>query len=133
MKLENLKQFCEEHGIELIVLFGSIASGRSHPASDADIAVKLGPGADLSKLDLVYEFNDLYPARSIDLVCLTQNTDPLLLYQIFSMGQLLYEKNPGAFVGEKLRAWKLYIDTQKLRRMQNSYLNRFLKQINHVT
>jgi predicted nucleotidyltransferase len=125
MEIGEIKDFCRENSIELFVLFGSGALGTIHAASDIDVAVKFRKGADISRLELIYRLDDLFDGKCIDLVILTADTDPLLLYEIFSQGRLLYEEHPGIFEREKLRAWKLYIDTEKLREMQKKYLKEF--------
>jgi predicted nucleotidyltransferase len=128
MKTEEIRGFCKENGIELFVLFGSHTTiGKIHPASDIDVAVKFRRGTDISKLELIYRLDDLLDGKHVDLVVLTTDTDPLLLYEVFFHGSLLYEENTGVFEREKLRAWKLYIDTKKLRKMQRQYLKEFVE------
>jgi hypothetical protein len=72
---------------------------------------------------------DLLDGKHTDLVILTADTDPLLLYDIFFHGRLLYEEHPDIFKREKLRAWKLYIDTEKIREMQRRYLKEFVERV----
>jgi predicted nucleotidyltransferase len=129
METEEIRRFCEENGIELFILFGSRALGRIHPASDVDVAVKFRRRTDISKLELIYRLDDLLDGKHVDLVILTADTDPVLLYEVFSRGQLLYEEHPGIFEREKLRAWKLYIDTEKIREMQRRYLKEFVERV----
>lgn len=129
----KIKDFCIKNKIQLMVLFGSSASGKTRRTSDTDIAVKLEQNAEVSKLELIYELSELFMGKEIDLVVLTADTDPLLLYEIFSNGRLLYEKYPGIFDKERLRAWKRYIDTQKIRMLQKNYLKEFLEKVSHVS
>ena len=132
MKNSNVQSFCERNDIELLILFGSHVSGEAHPGSDIDVAVKFRGEAGVSKLELIYQLDDIFNGRDIDLVILTADTEPLLLYEIFSNGKLLYERSPGIFDAGKLRAWKLYLDTEKLRTMQKRYLKKFVERISHV-
>lgn len=130
MKTEEIRGFCNENGIELFVLFGSHTTiGKIHPASDIDVAVKFRRGTDISKLELIYRLDDLLDGKDIDLVILTADTDPLLLYEVLFHGKPLYEENPGIFEREKLKAWKLYIDTEKLREMQRKHLKEFVERV----
>jgi predicted nucleotidyltransferase len=129
METEEIKRFCRENGIEMFVLFGSRTLGKMHPASDIDVAVKFKKGTDISKLELIYRLDDLLDGKHVDLVILTADTDPLLLYEIFFHGKLLYEEHPDIFEREKLRAWKLYIDTEKIREMQRKYLKEFVERV----
>ncbi len=132
MKDTKIKRFCKENNIELLVVFGSCASGKTRPASDIDVAVKFSPGRIISKLNLIYKLDDLFNGKTIDLVVLTADTDSLLLYEIFFGGKPLYEEHSGIFYNEKLRAWKLYIDTERLRTMRKIYLKKFARKIKNV-
>lgn len=132
MKNEEVVRFCTENNIELLVLFGSYASGKPHPGSDVDVAVKFTRGKEIPKLELIYKLGGLFPDREIDPVILTKDTDPLLLHEIFFNGRLLYEKEPGIFEKESLRAWKLFIDTERLREMQRKDLKEFAERSSHV-
>jgi len=132
MKNEDTARFCKASNIELLVLFGSSASGKTHPVSDIDIAVKFEYGAEISKLELIYKLDDLFDGKNIDLVVLGTDTDHLLLYEIFSKGVPLYEKKVGIFDKEKLRAWKLFLDSEKLRGLQKKYLKEFVNGVFNV-
>lgn len=127
-----IKRFCEENGIELLILFGSHVSGKTRPESDVDIAVKFIEGAEISKLELICRLDGIFDGKDIDLVILTSDTETLLLYEIFFNGRPLYERFPGIFDAGRLRAWKLYIDTEKLRAMQKKYLREFAERISNV-
>lgn len=133
MDRQKIEDFCKENSIELLVLFGSHADGRVHTASDVDLAVKMKLGVAFSKLGLIYGFSGLFEGKDIDLVVLTIDTGPVLLNEIFSRGRPLYEGRAGAFEEEKLRAWKLYLDTEKLRTMQREYLKRFAEKLGNVS
>lgn len=64
---------------------------------------------------------------------MSPDTDPLLLYEIFFHGKPLYEETPGMFEQERLRAWKLYLDTENLREMRRKYLKEFVERAHNVT
>ena len=132
MNEQVLSDFCRDSGIELLVMFGSSATGREQQGSDIDIAVKMKRGKVVSKLDLIYHLGGLFKEREIDLVILSVDTDPVLLYEIFSYGKPLYEGRPDLFAEERLRAFKLYFDTEKLRRLQAEYLKQFTESSRNV-
>ncbi|MCL4458283.1 MAG: nucleotidyltransferase domain-containing protein [Nitrospirae bacterium] len=132
MENVEIKKFCEENDIELLILFGSHVSGKTRPESDVDVAVKFVGETEISKLELIYRLDGILDGKDIDLVVLTSDTEPLLLYEIFFNGRSLYERIPGIFDAERLRAWKLYIDTGKLRAMQKKYLKEFAARISNV-
>lgn len=129
---DRIKEFCQRAGIELLVLFGSSAKGVDREGSDVDLAVKMNKNRTASKLDLLYELGAFFPDREIDLVILSVNTDPVLLFEIFSNGKALYEDYPGIFVNQYVRACKLYYDTEKLRRMNADYLKKFVEKSRNV-
>lgn len=133
--MENieLKKFCEQNNIDLLVLFGSEASGKTHPASDIDVALKFNGEAKITRLELIYHLGNILNKNDVDVVIITPYTDPLLLYEIFFNGRPLYEKINGIFNSQKLRAWNLYIDTKKLRAMQKKYLKEFAERIANVS
>jgi len=132
MNDDAIRDFCLERGVELLVLFGSVAGKTERPGSDVDLAVKMKRGRSMAKLELIYHLGALFPDREIDLVVLSTETDPVLLFEIFSSGKLVYEENPGVFDNERLRAYKLYYDTEKLRRLQAEYLRKFATGGRHV-
>lgn len=126
MKTRGIKSFCKESGIELLVLFGSSASDKAGTAHDVDLAVKFKEGRRISKLQLIYKLDDFFVGKNIDLVMLTVDTDPLLLYEIFMKGICLFERKNFIFEKDKLRAWKLYLDTEHIRNMRSKYLKDFV-------
>jgi predicted nucleotidyltransferase len=125
MNDDTIRDFCVERGIELLVLFGSVAGKTERPGSDIDLAVKMKRGRSMAKLELIYHLGALFADREIDLVVLSIDTDPVLLFEIYSSGKPLYEEKPGVFDSERLRAYKLYYDTEKLRGLQAEYLRKF--------
>jgi predicted nucleotidyltransferase len=127
-----IRDFCVERGIELLVLFGSVAGNTERPGSDIDLAVKMKRGRTMAKLELIYHLGALFVDREIDLVVLSLDTDPVLLFEIFSAGKPLYKEKPDIFDSERLRAYKLYYDTEKLRRLQSEYLRNISNGGRHV-
>jgi predicted nucleotidyltransferase len=132
MKIRGIKNFCKATGIELLVLFGSSAGNRPETSRDIDLAVKFKEGTSISKLDLIYKLDNFFEGKRIDLVLLTVDTDPLLLYEIFLKGVCLFERKKDFFEKEKLRAWKLYLDTEKIRNLHGNYLRKFIQKVSHV-
>ncbi len=116
-----------------MVLFGSSAGTRAGHANDLDIAVKFKQGKEISKLKLIYKLDDLFNGNKIDLVLLTTDTSPLLLHEIFHKGECLFEFKKDIFLMEKLRAWKLYLDTEKILSMRSKYLKDFPARIKELS
>ena len=121
-RLEDLRAVAPS--VELVVLFGSVARGRSRPDSDVDVAVRCDGPADLDALYLL-----LAPRLAttlLDLVDL-RRTGSLLALQVARHGRLLYERDPGAFRSFQSLASRRYCDTDKLRRAQRRSIHAFLE------
>lgn len=128
-----LTRLCQAAGIELLILFGSLAGGTGHETSDLDLAVAFEKGRDPSPLQLIHDLETLFQPRVVDLVVLTPNTSPLLLHEVFFKGRLLYERTDGLFQRGRLRAWHLYLDTARLRAREKHYLKEFVRRARNVT
>jgi predicted nucleotidyltransferase len=110
--------------VELIVLFGSRARGRSRPGSDLDIAAR---GDDLLDLDALHLL--LAPRLGtgrLDLVDL-RRAGSILAFEVARHGQPLFERSPGAFRSFQALASRRYCDTAKLRRAQQRAIHVFLE------
>jgi uncharacterized protein len=129
----TLSVFCRKSGIELLILFGSRATGLTTAPSDIDLAVQLRKNMQISKLDLIYELDTIFHPEPVDLVLLTPNTAPLLRYEIFFKGRVLFEEAEGLFEHGRLKAWKLYLDTAQLRKRELEYLRAFARRMRYVT
>ena len=110
--------------MELVVLFGSAARGRSRPESDVDVAVRCDGPADLDALYLL--LGPRLATSLLDLVDL-RRTGSLLAFQVARHGQVLYERDPGAFRSFQSLASRRYCDTDKLRRAQGRSIHAFLE------
>ena len=113
------------------MLFGSAAvapEGRG-PASDLDIAVEfpeLPPPED--RLEVIRELQALVDPQSVDVVFLHGELDPVLRFEIFRSGQLLYEAEDGLMVRERVRALKEYQDALPFRRLLTENLERMARE-----
>jgi predicted nucleotidyltransferase len=110
--------------IELIVLFGSRASGRARPHSDLDIAVRGGGPVDLETLYLA-----LAPRLGTDRLDLVdlRTAGSVLAFEVARHGQPLFERGPGTFRRFQALASRRYADTAKLRRAQRRAIHAFLE------
>ena len=121
-RLEDLRVVAPS--VELVVLFGSVARGRSRRDSDLDVAVRCDGPADLDALYLL-----LAPRLATSLLDLVdvRRTGSLLAFQVARHGRLLYERDPGAFRSFQSLASRRYCDTDKLRRAQRRSIHAFLE------
>ena len=112
----------------LIISFGSQATGRATPSSDFDVAV-LGahPLTLEEKTALASHISDTHHINEdrIDLVDL-RTVSPLLAQEVARNGILL-EGDPFEFTKFKVRAWKMYEDTAKFRRLREQSLKAYVQ------
>jgi predicted nucleotidyltransferase len=120
---ERLAPLCADPNIELIVLFGSVATGVSHAESDLDVAV-LGKGP-LDLVSLTNAITQLLHRDAVDVVDL-RRASPLLMMEVARGGELLYERIPGGYAALCSLAHRRYIDTAKLRFAQRETIRQFL-------
>jgi predicted nucleotidyltransferase len=121
-RLEDLRAVAPR--VELVVLFGSVARGRSRPDSDLDVAVRCDGPADPDALYLL-----LAPRLTTSLLDLVdlRRTGSLLAFHVARHGQVLYERDPGTFRSFQSLASRRYCDTDKLRRAQRRSIHAFLE------
>jgi len=86
----------------------------------------------VSKLHLIQELEPIFDNRHIDLVVITKSIEPLLLFEIFSSGQLLYECTDGLFENYRLKAWHLYQDTISIRCLEKAFNEERIRELSHV-
>ncbi len=110
---KELNDIAERFALDLIILFGSRATGKSHPESDWDIAVRSRDVLSLdNRLDLIGEFERYYGSQ-IDLVDI-RTAGPVLLACMGEKGKSLFEKGRSTFAEFKLFALMQYRDARPL-------------------
>lgn len=121
MKKEKISAIAKKYGIELMVVFGSVAKRSTRQESDIDIAIK-GKRLHLSaELRLRAELFKVFK-REIDLVFL-EHASPLLLGQIARSGKLVYGKKKD-FTAFKVHAMKKYFDFEPYFKLRENLLHR---------
>ena len=132
MNLLKIKEFCEENKLSLFVVFGSYANLKTHKKSDIDIAVlPENYNSEVDKLKLIYELERIFDLP-VDLVVVTNHIDSLLEFEIFSNGKSLYEERDGLFEERRLKAWKKYLDTERIRELRGEFINNYIKELKDV-
>jgi len=110
--------------LEMLVLFGSAATGRARGRSDVDVAVRCAGPADLDAIYLA-----LAPRLRTARLYLVdvRLAGPLLAFDVARRGVLLYERHPGAFREFQSLASRRYCDTAGLRLAQRRAIQVFLE------
>lgn len=125
---ENLGQIAGRYQLDLIILFGSTASGKEHADSDLDIAVR-HTGQTLpyrEYADLSHDLHEIFPGREVDLSFIN-HADPLFLKKITENCRLLYG-DPAKLRDLKLYAFKRYQDHRRFLDMERAFVERFLSE-----
>lgn len=130
---EKIKQWCQARQIDLCILFGSQATGKTHANSDVDIALFSAAKSNLRPrlLSLIGEAEDLF-GDPIDLVIIEEDTDPVLRLEVFQHGKPLYESRQGLFVEQHIMAIKIFDDTEPLRQWRRRVLAQRILDLKYV-
>lgn len=108
---KNVEKIRKDHKLDLILLHGSVVTGKTHTESDIDIAVLPKKNINIRLLDLIRDFSKVYLSDKIDITDLSK-ADPLLLYAVATKSRLISGSVEG-YKAFKLKAYKRYIDYQK--------------------
>jgi predicted nucleotidyltransferase len=115
----------KDEGLKLVLLFGSAVLGKIHKQSDIDLAFLFDKPVDI--LSLTNRVIRLLHADNIDVVDL-RRASPLLKFSVVKNGRLLYERQPGMFNEFYSLAFRMYVDSKKLRDAQEIAMRHFLKE-----
>jgi len=97
----------KKYNLVLILLHGSQVSGKTHSASDIDIAVLPKPGVSFDLLNLYTDLGKVIkPADKLDITNLA-NADPLLLFTVTTESKLISGSGK-IYTSLKLTAFKKY-------------------------
>ena len=122
---EKLAPLFNEEGLQMVLLFGSQGSGRTHPESDIDLAFLYEESVDL--LHLTNWVSRLLHTDRVDVIDL-RRANPLLGFSAACQGKVLYERVPGQFHSFCSLSFRRYVDTKKLRDARKNAIHHFLQQ-----
>ncbi len=124
---EKIRELAPQFDLQLAVLFGSQARGRTHRDSDIDIAVQGKYGVlDFSKM---IEFTTkLYSVLGTDKVKVVDiaHMSPLFRRQVSDDGILLFEKKADLFARFSMLTNHLYIEAKPLFALREQYIKNAL-------
>jgi len=122
---DKLAPLFKDRRLKLVLLFGSAVLGNVHKESDIDLAFLFDRPVDI--LSLTNRVIRFLHADNIDVVDL-RRASPLLKFSVVKNGRVLYEKLPGMFNEFYSLAFRMYVDTKKLRDAQEISINHFLRE-----
>jgi len=109
--IERLKEIPQRvEGVELIVLFGSLASGKRHPLSDVDAAFKVANFDQKKRVAIWGETTDALETDEVSIVYLNEDIPYSLKSEIAETGRLLYEARKGLFEDFQVLATAMWLD-----------------------
>ncbi len=110
----RIRAFAEQHpDIAAVYLFGSRATGKNRPNSDADISLLMKRYVDgFKRIEWETLLSNLLGC-DVDL-CIFAQSNPLLQHQILKYGKLVYEKDRIERVRQEVFARHEYLDSKFL-------------------
>src|SRR4030042_63819 len=121
---ERLAPIFKDPELRFVLLFGSSFSEKMHKQSDIDLAFLYNRPEDI--VALTNRVIRLLHTDNIDVVDL-KSANPLLKFSIAKKCKILYEKKQGMFNEFYSLAFRMYVDTKKLRSAQATAIRRFLE------
>lgn len=112
---QKLKEAAKRFALDLIVLFGSRATGLARTDSDVDIAVRTRTPREARTVEWEWALMtalDEAIGGDLDFVLLN-DAPPLLMFEIATEGKPLHEAEPDTFLEFQLYAAKRHYDNQK--------------------
>jgi predicted nucleotidyltransferase len=125
---ERLWSVLADKTLQLVLLFGSLATGKGHRRSDVDIGFLFDSATDI--LDLTNKVTRFLGNDKVDVVDL-RRASPLLRFAAARKGIILYERDPGLFSRFYSLSYRMYVDTKKLRDARDMAVRRFLHSGGH--
>lgn len=122
---QRIMVWCQQRPIKLAVLFGSMATGTTHPASDVDLAI--WPVIEPDPATRRRWWSELQEAlgAEVSLILVSADTDPVLGMEIGRHGRLLFALESETWLNERLNLWHAYNDSLPFRRAARQQLHDF--------
>ena len=121
---ERLSPIYQDDGLKLVLLFGSAVSEKTHRQSDIDLAFLYDKPAEL--LALINRVVKLLHFDRVDAVDL-RSANTLLKFSIAKSSRVLYERSPGLFSEFYSLAFRMYVDSKKLREARSEAIKSFIE------
>ena len=128
---KEIKKLAEKYGLKLLLLFGSQASGKTHPMSDFDFGYVSEKKLNYKERSaLANELSKLVKFSAVEVIDL-KNGSPFLLKEIIKNNQVFFEEN-GAYADFYTTATRIYFDAKPIFKLQeiiySNVINKYRKQ-----
>lgn len=124
---EKIAQIGKKYGLEMIILFGSMATGHARQDSDIDIAIIKNKELTARQEAVLSAELQHVLGKEVDLVDIA-DAGALLLGQIGRDGKLLYGNNK-RFISAKLYFTKQFIDFMPYFRLREKMIRQNIKKL----
>ena len=123
---EKIAEVAKSHNLKLLVLFGSQATGQTHPKSDVDIGYLADRTIDYREnYDISIKLARIFNNPEVELVNL-KNVSPEFKKQVADQGVVLYADNPSIFDLFKIYSFKMYVENKPIRELRRESIKNFI-------
>ncbi len=119
-------ELAQKYNLDLMVVFGSYATGKTRSNSDLDIGV-IGQLDFNASLELSGEISSLLGLKFVEVVNL-RKTSPLLAYNALCAAVVFFERVPGILADVRLSAFHRFVETKSLREIKFARTRRYIKE-----
>jgi len=120
----RLSPLFDDETLQLVMLFGSTVSGKTHRRSDIDLAFLFD-----EPVDIIHLTNRVVNALRMDTVDVVdlRRASPLLKISIVKTGELLFERAPCLYHNFCSLSFRMYADSKKIRDARAAAVRRFIE------
>jgi uncharacterized protein len=120
------------YNLDMVVLFGSQVTGKTHAESDVDIAYYSDTKLDFNQeVSLNTDLIDVFRNDNVSLVNL-KTASPLLAKEVVSKGVVLYATSPSLFSQVYAYVLRIYEEARPLFELRRHYLDYKIEQYRHA-
>ena len=129
---KKIALLAKNYNLSLVVLFGSQASGKTHKESDVDVAyLSLAKLSFDDEARLNADLTEVFRNDAVSLVNF-KTAPPLLLKQIVTNAQVLYERESHLFTEMLLYSLRAYDDAKGIFDLTGKYVSRRISEYRHA-
>lgn len=128
----KIAEIAKKHGLDLVVLFGSQATGKTHKESDIDIAYSSDKKLTFDEeIKANSELIDIFKRDDVQLVNI-RKTPPLLMKRIVDDAVVLYEREKSVFDSVFVLAQRMFEEAAALFDLRRHYLEQKIEEYKHA-